>query len=105
MGGNLSALCCVPLTDMKLDCGPDFVTLVWTESRSQVDTSLFRLGNCFPTSFSPREAVFSVDVNSCNFRRLVSNASTCKLGVNYVLCSLVPFVSLIGYWEPAAVHQ
>ncbi|XP_070775519.1 zona pellucida sperm-binding protein 3-like [Enoplosus armatus] len=61
--------------DMKLDCGPDVVTLVWTESRSQADTSLFRLGNCFPTSLSPREAVFSVDVNNCNFRRMVTGDS------------------------------
>ncbi|XP_070830811.1 zona pellucida sperm-binding protein 3-like [Chaetodon trifascialis] len=58
--------------DMKLDCRPDFVTLVWTESRSQADTSLFRLGNCFPTSLSAREAVFSVDLNDCNFRRMVT---------------------------------
>ncbi|XP_041658469.1 zona pellucida sperm-binding protein 3-like [Cheilinus undulatus] len=58
--------------DMSLDCRPDFVTVVWTESRSQVDPSLFRLGNCFPTSLSAREAVFSVDFNDCNFRRLVT---------------------------------
>ncbi|XP_045907307.1 zona pellucida sperm-binding protein 3-like isoform X2 [Micropterus dolomieu] len=60
--------------DMKLDCRPDTVTLVWTENRSQADTSLFRLGNCFPTSFSPRRAVFSVDVNNCNFKRLVTGS-------------------------------
>ncbi|KAM7378844.1 hypothetical protein PAMP_004439 [Pampus punctatissimus] len=58
--------------DMKLDCRPDYVSLVWTESRSQADTSLFRLGNCFPTSFSAREAVFSVYFNDCNFRTMVS---------------------------------
>ncbi|XP_049888848.1 zona pellucida sperm-binding protein 3-like [Epinephelus moara] len=58
--------------DMKLDCRPDFVTVVWTESRSQADLSLFRLGNCFPTSISAREAVFSVDFNDCNFRRMVT---------------------------------
>ncbi|XP_051257671.1 zona pellucida sperm-binding protein 3-like [Dicentrarchus labrax] len=58
--------------DMKLDCRPDLVTLVWTESRSQADTSLLRLGDCFPTSLSAREAVFSVGVNDCNFRRLVT---------------------------------
>ncbi|XP_068594104.1 zona pellucida sperm-binding protein 3-like [Cebidichthys violaceus] len=58
--------------DMKLDCGPDFVTLVWTENRPQADLSLFRLGNCFPTSFSATQAVFSVDVNDCNFRRIVT---------------------------------
>ncbi|KAI3375289.1 hypothetical protein L3Q82_021790, partial [Scortum barcoo] len=57
---------------MKLDCRPDFVTLVWTEDRSLADTSLFRLGNCFPTSVSAREAVFSVGLNDCNFRRLVT---------------------------------
>lgn len=95
----------VSLTDMKLDCGSDYVTLVWTESRAQVDTSLFRLGNCFPTSVSHKEAVFSVDVNSCNFRRLVSNISVCQMGVNHALCSLELFVCLIGYWGSAAVHQ
>ncbi|XP_039999946.1 uncharacterized protein LOC120799110 [Xiphias gladius] len=58
--------------DMKLDCGPDFVTLVWTETRSQADMSLFRLGSCFPTSFTAREAVFSVDLNDCNFRKMVT---------------------------------
>lgn len=56
---------------MKLDCEPGYITLVWTESRAQADTSLFRLGTCFPTSFSPREAVFRVDVNDCNFSRMV----------------------------------
>ncbi|KAF1383354.1 hypothetical protein PFLUV_G00131050 [Perca fluviatilis] len=58
--------------DMKLDCMLDFVRLVWTESRSQADLSLFRLGNCYPTSFSAREAVFNVDINDCNFRRMVT---------------------------------
>ncbi|KAM8849331.1 zona pellucida sperm-binding protein 3-like [Spinachia spinachia] len=46
--------------DMKLDCRPDSVTVVWTEGRSQADTSLFRLGSCFPTSFSATQAVFRV---------------------------------------------
>uniref|UniRef100_G3PRA0 Zona pellucida glycoprotein 3f, tandem duplicate 1 n=1 Tax=Gasterosteus aculeatus TaxID=69293 RepID=G3PRA0_GASAC len=58
--------------DMKLDCGPDSVTVVWTEGRSQADLSLFRLGSCFPTSFSATQAVFRVDFNDCNFRRLVT---------------------------------
>ncbi|KAK5859623.1 hypothetical protein PBY51_021167 [Eleginops maclovinus] len=58
--------------DMKLDCGPDFMTLVWTESRPQADTSLLRLGSCFPTSFSAREAYFYVDLTDCNFRRVVT---------------------------------
>ncbi|XP_044075340.1 zona pellucida sperm-binding protein 3-like [Siniperca chuatsi] len=58
--------------DMRLDCRPDFVTLVWTESRSLANTSLFRLGNCYPTSSSPREAVFSVALDNCHFRRLVT---------------------------------
>ncbi|XP_074545080.1 zona pellucida glycoprotein 3f, tandem duplicate 1 [Halichoeres trimaculatus] len=58
--------------DMNLDCRPGSVTVVWTESRSHVDTSLFRLGSCFPTRVSAREAVFSVDLNDCNFRRLVT---------------------------------
>uniref|UniRef100_A0A3Q0RD76 Zona pellucida glycoprotein 3f, tandem duplicate 1 n=1 Tax=Amphilophus citrinellus TaxID=61819 RepID=A0A3Q0RD76_AMPCI len=50
----------------------NFVTLVWTDSRSQADMSLFRLGNCFPTSFTHREAVFTVDFSDCNFRRVVT---------------------------------
>uniref|UniRef100_A0A4W6CPT2 Zona pellucida glycoprotein 3f, tandem duplicate 1 n=1 Tax=Lates calcarifer TaxID=8187 RepID=A0A4W6CPT2_LATCA len=58
--------------DMKLDCRPGFVTVVWTESRSQADPSLFRLGNCFPTSITAREVVFSVDFNDCNFRTMVT---------------------------------
>ncbi|KAG7525865.1 hypothetical protein JOB18_033075 [Solea senegalensis] len=58
--------------DMKLDCRPDFVTLVWTESGSQVDLSLFRLGSCFPTSITAREVVFSVDFSDCYFSRLVT---------------------------------
>ncbi|XP_056277626.1 zona pellucida sperm-binding protein 3-like [Pseudoliparis swirei] len=58
--------------DMKLDCGTDSVRLVWTEGRSRADTSLFRLGNCFPTSFSATEAYFSVDFDDCNFRRIVT---------------------------------
>ncbi|XP_040027230.2 zona pellucida sperm-binding protein 3 [Gasterosteus aculeatus] len=58
--------------DMKLDCRPDSVTVVWTEGRSQADLSLFRLGSCFPTSFSATQAVFRVDLNDCNFRRLVT---------------------------------
>lgn len=69
---------------MKLDCEPGYITLVWTENRAQADTSLFRLGTCSPTSFSPREAVFRVDVNDCNFSRLVcvcvcdaSNSEVC----------------------------
>uniref|UniRef100_A0A671XF57 Zona pellucida glycoprotein 3f, tandem duplicate 1 n=1 Tax=Sparus aurata TaxID=8175 RepID=A0A671XF57_SPAAU len=58
--------------EMKLDCGPDSVTLVWTDSRAQADTSLFRLGSCLPTRVSVREAVFSVDINDCNFSRMVT---------------------------------
>ncbi|KAL6104826.1 uncharacterized protein ACO6RY_14469 [Pungitius sinensis] len=58
--------------DMKLDCRPDAVTVVWTKGKSQADTSLFRLGSCFPTSFSATEAVFRVDFNDCSFRRLVT---------------------------------
>ncbi|XP_026169939.1 zona pellucida glycoprotein 3f, tandem duplicate 1 [Mastacembelus armatus] len=69
----LSLLAAVSVfADMKLDCWPDFVMLVWTDSRSQADTSLFRLGNCFPTRFTAREAVFSVYFKDCNFRRMVS---------------------------------
>lgn len=60
---------------MKLDCKGGFVTLVWTDGRSQMDTSLLRLGSCFPTSLTDREAVFTVDFNDCNFRRLVSSSA------------------------------
>ncbi|KAM4728006.1 zona pellucida glycoprotein 3f, tandem duplicate 1 [Anableps anableps] len=57
---------------LKLDCGPDYLTLVWSDSRSQADMSLFRLGSCFPTTFTPREVIFNVAFDDCNFRRLVS---------------------------------
>lgn len=70
---------------MKLDCRPDHMTLVWTESRTQVDPSLFRLGNCFPTSVAAREAAFSVALNDCNFKRMVSGI-TC--GRSLGPCSL-----------------
>lgn len=79
MGGILSAMCRVSLTDMKLECTSDYVTLVWTANRHQADTSLFRLGSCFPTSVTQREAVFSVYFSDCNFRRLVTNGFTWKL--------------------------
>lgn len=59
------------LSDMKLDCAPGVLTLVWTETRSQSDLSLLRLGSCYPTSISLREAVFSVGYDDCNFRRKV----------------------------------
>lgn len=65
-------------SDLKLDCGPDYVTLVWSDSRSQADTSLFRLGSCFPTTFTPQEVVFNVELDNCNFRRLVSKRSLAK---------------------------
>ncbi|XP_076018470.1 zona pellucida glycoprotein 3f, tandem duplicate 1 [Genypterus blacodes] len=58
--------------DMKLDCGPDFVTLVWTESRSQADPSLLHLGNCFPNTVSGMEAKFNVDLGDCDFRKMVT---------------------------------
>uniref|UniRef100_A0A3Q1I155 ZP domain-containing protein n=1 Tax=Anabas testudineus TaxID=64144 RepID=A0A3Q1I155_ANATE len=58
--------------DMKLNCWPEFVTLVWTENRVQADPSLFRLGNCFPTSVTASEAVFNAYFNDCNFRMLVT---------------------------------
>ncbi|CAF97713.1 unnamed protein product [Tetraodon nigroviridis] len=58
--------------DMKLGCEPGYITLVWTENSAQVDMSLFRLGTCYPTSVSPREVVFRVDVNDCNFSRMVT---------------------------------
>lgn len=94
---------CVPsLADMDLDCGPDYVTLVWTENRRQTDTSLYRLGNCLPTSVSIREAVFSVTFNDCNFRLLVSTTPTCKLEVNWAppqTHTHTLALSPIGYWE------
>lgn len=78
MGGILSVSCVSP-TDMKLDCMSDSVTLVWTANGHQEDTSLIRLGTCFPTSVTQREAVFSVYFSDCNFRRLVTNGPTWKL--------------------------
>ncbi|KAJ3595561.1 hypothetical protein NHX12_004864 [Muraenolepis orangiensis] len=58
--------------DIQLDCGPDAVTLVWTESGSQRDLWLLRLGSCGPSAVSSGEAVFSVAFSECNFRRKVT---------------------------------
>nr|XP_020460216.1 zona pellucida sperm-binding protein 3-like [Monopterus albus] len=58
--------------DMQLECWPDSVRLTWAESRSQADTSLFRLGNCLPTSVTATEAVFTVYFSDCNFRTMVT---------------------------------
>ncbi|XP_077357022.1 zona pellucida sperm-binding protein 3-like [Festucalex cinctus] len=58
--------------DVKLDCRPDFVTLVWTETRHHADTSLFRLGTCAPASSSVREATFNAEYTDCNFRTMVT---------------------------------
>ncbi|XP_024129292.1 uncharacterized protein LOC112147269 [Oryzias melastigma] len=58
--------------ELRVDCRPDYMSLVWTDGRSQADPSLFRLGSCFPTTVGPREATFSVTFDDCNFRRLVT---------------------------------
>uniref|UniRef100_UPI003AAE17BA zona pellucida sperm-binding protein 3-like n=1 Tax=Centroberyx gerrardi TaxID=166262 RepID=UPI003AAE17BA len=58
--------------DMKLDCRPDSVSLSWTNTRSQDDPSLIRLGNCLPTSVSAKEATFNVELSDCHFRRMVT---------------------------------
>ncbi|XP_061924798.1 uncharacterized protein LOC133664306 [Entelurus aequoreus] len=60
--------------DMKLDCKPGMVSLVWTEGRSRVDTSKFRLGNCPPTATSAREATFTVELHDCNFMAMVTGS-------------------------------
>lgn len=62
----------VLFSELRVDCRPDYMSLVWTDGRSQADPSLFRLGSCFPTTVGPREATFSVTFDDCNFRRLVS---------------------------------
>ena len=99
LGINFSYYVLVSLTDMKLDCMLDFVRLVWTESRSQADLSLFRLGNCYPTSFSAREAVFNVDINDCNFRRMVSSTvipANSQSTIPTALATVVVFRRLLG---------
>lgn len=63
---------CVCVSDMKVDCEPGVITVVWTETGARVDTSRYRLGSCLPNSFSDRGAVFRVDVNDCDFSRMVS---------------------------------
>lgn len=95
-------------TDMKLDCRPDFVSLVWANSRPQAEPSVIRLGNCPPTSVSAEEAVFNVGLNDCHFRRMVSLPSVasghylisgCATG-NYLFIT-----SFTGNWGSASVHQ
>lgn len=88
---------------MKLDCQSDFVSLVWTETRPQVDTSLFRLGNCFPNSLTPTQAVFTVELDDCKFRQLVSSLLN---GYILKLCvSKAEFLYLIGDWRSNGVQQ
>ncbi|KAM9428060.1 zona pellucida sperm-binding protein 3-like [Salvelinus alpinus] len=58
--------------DLKVDCGRDSVTLRWGAAQSQMDTSLLRLGGCYPSSISAGEAMFQVELSDCNFRRLVT---------------------------------
>ncbi|CAL8347799.1 unnamed protein product [Merluccius merluccius] len=82
--------------DMKLDCTPDAVTLVWTETRSQRDLSLLRLGSCPPTSISTREAVFSVEFGDCNFRRKVDDFSGPAHSRHFALGSLIPIKATVA---------
>ena len=76
----------ISLADMKADCGPDGLTLVWTEARSLMDFSLLRLGSCRPTAVSLREAMFSVEFGDCNFRRTVGALYVCLGGVMITTC-------------------
>uniref|UniRef100_A0A3B4B886 ZP domain-containing protein n=1 Tax=Periophthalmus magnuspinnatus TaxID=409849 RepID=A0A3B4B886_9GOBI len=69
---DIKVSCLKDSVKMKLDCQQDFVSLVWTETRPQVDTSLYRLGNCFPTSVMATQAIFKVELNACKFRRMVT---------------------------------
>ncbi|XP_064848060.1 zona pellucida sperm-binding protein 3-like [Oncorhynchus masou masou] len=62
----------VLLADLKVDCGRDSVTLRWGAAQSQMDTSLLRLGGCYPNSISAGEAMFQVEFSDCNFSRLVT---------------------------------
>uniref|UniRef100_A0A8C8CME9 ZP domain-containing protein n=2 Tax=Oncorhynchus tshawytscha TaxID=74940 RepID=A0A8C8CME9_ONCTS len=62
----------VLLADLKVDCGRDSVTLRWGAAQSQMDTSLLRLGGCYPSSISAGEAMFQVEFSDCNFSRLVT---------------------------------
>lgn len=71
MGPGFADICVSP-AEVTLDCESDFVTLVWTESRPQFNTSLLRLGSCPPTSQSERRAVFTVGLNDCGFRMQVT---------------------------------
>ena len=65
---------------MNVDCGPNGLTLVWTESRSLMDFSLLRLGSCQPTTVSSEAAMFSVKFVDCNFRRTVGDLYVCLGG-------------------------
>lgn len=84
--------------DMKLDCQPHFVSLVWTEPRSQVDTSLFRLGNCFPTSHTPNQAIFTVDLKDCKFMQLVTENR--MVYSNYLTYVSSPESHLVSFKHP-----
>ncbi|XP_034038463.1 zona pellucida sperm-binding protein 3-like [Thalassophryne amazonica] len=58
--------------EVKLDCKQNSVSLVWTDSGFDADPSLLRLGNCFPSSFLASDAMFKVDFDHCNFRKMVT---------------------------------
>ncbi|KAL0966334.1 hypothetical protein UPYG_G00294020 [Umbra pygmaea] len=68
-------LLCMPVVaqeEIKVDCGPDSVTLRWRVLRAQIDPSLLLLGDCSPNSVLPGEAMFQVDLGDCNFKRMVT---------------------------------
>ncbi|KAM3866151.1 zona pellucida sperm-binding protein 3-like [Diretmus argenteus] len=85
---------------MRLDCRPDFVALVWTETSPHADASLVRLGNCPPTSSSAKEAIFNVEFTNCQFTRMVTgdqivysnNLSYMSPPASHVLASPQPVV-------------
>lgn len=91
--GNSGVFC---VADMEVGCEPGYITLVWTDDGALADTSLFRLGTCLPTSFSSRESVFTVDVNDCNFSRLVRVKLLMVVPADVVacVCHRLPVMSL-----------
>ncbi|XP_062337310.1 zona pellucida sperm-binding protein 3-like [Osmerus eperlanus] len=58
--------------DIEVDCGHTEVTVRWSDPRSQVEPSLLLLGTCSPNSLYDGKAVFHVNLEDCNFRRMVT---------------------------------
>uniref|UniRef100_A0A3P8ZIJ6 ZP domain-containing protein n=1 Tax=Esox lucius TaxID=8010 RepID=A0A3P8ZIJ6_ESOLU len=99
------------LSDIKVECGPDSVTLRWRALRAQIDPSLLLLGDCSPNSMSSGEAMFQVELGDCNFKRMVTGDTLMYMNELTFTSAPKPHVKTFSYpvvcayerpadWEP-----